>query len=488
MSVDQAVTNLLARLESVAARLEKVEKQLVSGASVATSTSAAVSSSSSGAAGSDFVAPPFVGDYQALIDQFIKPLVSAVNSIGLPELKAQIELVQKAVNSQLAFLNVAAQSKKPTADALQKLLEPTSKLMGEISSIRDKNRPSKQFNHLSAISEGIPALAWVCITPTPGPHVDEARSSSEFYSNKILMEFKGKDENQVAFVHNWNTFLKELRAYIKKYHTTEVTWNPRGVDASAATATTTTTTASAGGPPAPPPGPPPTIHLDNDKTSRPDSNALFSALNKGEGVTTGLKKVTADMKSKNRTDKSSVVPAATTSKPTASRATAAAGAAKKGPARVELVGNKWFIENQDNNRSIEINETAPNQSILIYKCDNSVIKISGKVNNISVDASKKTGIVFHDAISVAELVNCNSIELQVTGKVPSVAIDKCSGVQLFLSAASLEAEIVTSKSSEMNVLIPGATPDADLVEIPIPEQYKSLVRAGKLVTETVHHA
>lgn len=486
MSVDQAITNLLARLETVAARLEKVEKQLASGAS-STSTSASVSSSS----GSDFAAPAWIADYQALIDQFIKPLIQAANTIGLPELKSQIVLLEKAVNSQLAFLNIAAQSKKPAADVFQKLLEPTSKLMGEISAIRDKNRPSKQFNQLSTISEGIPALAWVCITPTPGPHVDEARSASEFYSNKLLMEFKGKDENQVAFVHNWNNFLKELRVYIKKYHTTEITWNPRGGDAGAAStnAPVATTPVSGGAPPPPGPPPPPMTFDEKETSSKPDSNALFAALNKGEGVTTGLKKVTADMKSKNRTDKTSVVPAATTTaKQTAPRTGANAAAAKKGPARLALVGNKWFVENQDNNREIEIKETAPNQSILVYKCDNCVIKIAGKVNNISVDASKKTGIVFHEAISVAELVNCNSIELQITGKVPSVAIDKCSGVQLFLPATSLETEIVTSKSSEMNVLIPGATADADLVEIPIPEQYKSFVRGAKIVTETVHHA
>jgi hypothetical protein len=65
--------------------------------------------------------------------------------------------------------------------------------------------------------------------PTPGPFVDEARASSEFYSNKLLMQYR-KDESaegktQVAWVTAWNTFLKELRAFIKTYHTTDLTWN-----------------------------------------------------------------------------------------------------------------------------------------------------------------------------------------------------------------------------------------------------------------------
>lgn len=67
--------------------------------------------------------------------------------------------------------------------------------------------------------------------PTPGPFVDEARASSEFYSNKLLMQYR-KDQSpeaqtHVAWVTAWNTFLKELRQYIKNYHTTDLSWNPR---------------------------------------------------------------------------------------------------------------------------------------------------------------------------------------------------------------------------------------------------------------------
>jgi len=87
-------------------------------------------------------------------------------------------------------LGVVAASKKPAPEAVGKLVEGTSKLMGEIGTIRDANRKNPQFNHLSTISEGISALGWVMVEPTPVPFVNDARASSEFYSNKILMEFK----------------------------------------------------------------------------------------------------------------------------------------------------------------------------------------------------------------------------------------------------------------------------------------------------------
>jgi len=85
------------------------------------------------------------------------------------------------------------------------------------------------------------------------------------------------------------------------------------------------------------------------------------------------------------------------------------------------------------------------------------------------------------------VVNSRSVEVQVTGKVPSFAVDKTSGCQIYLSKDSLDTEIVTSKSSEMNVLLPSPDPDQDMIEIAIPEQYKTTVRDNKLVTEIVQH-
>ena len=50
---------------------------------------------------------------------------------------------------------------------------------------------------------------------------------------------------------------------------------------------------------------------------------------------------------------------------------------------------------------------------------------------------------------------------------------------MYLNAESVQAEIVTAKSSEMNVMIPKGE---DFVEMAIPEQFKTLIQGGKLVT------
>lgn len=475
-SIDSAIASLVSRLETVTARLESVEKQLASGGGAPAAS----------ASGSEAASSASVQEYEALIDQYIKNFVELSKKLGAPEVVQIAEATLQAVNAQRDFLKVAAACKKPADNVLQNLLKPTTDAVNAVVKIKESNRTSKNPNHLSAVSEGIPALGWVLVSPTPGPHVGDMRGGSEFYSNRILKDFKGKDQTQVDWATAFNTFLKELQAYIKKYHTTGVTWNPRGEDAASFAGSSSSSTSSGSAvppPPGPAPPPPPAVDTSGSaKNSGPDMNNVFAALNKGESVTSGLKKVTDDMKTKNRTDKTSVVPATATKSTGASAAKKAATPAK--PPKFALEGNKWVVEFQVDNKNIVIDNTEAKQTVYIYKCKNSTVQIKGKVNAITFDDCTKTAVVFDTVVSSFEVVNCTSVEVQVTGKVPSFAIDKTSGCQVYISKDSLETEIVTSKSSELNVMFPHGD---DLTEVAVPEQYKSFIRDGKLVTEIVHH-
>jgi adenylyl cyclase-associated protein len=481
--MDSAVQNLVKRLEAVTARLETVEKQIASGAG--SSAPSAAASSGSDASGD---ASPSVSGYDELVATYIKPFVAVTQQIGNDELKAQVALLDKAVQSQRNFLVCAASSKKPDAATLMKLVEPTSKLMQEISALRDKHRANKMFNHLSVLSEGVTCLGWVCVEPTPGPFVNEARGSSEFYSNKLLVEYKKtNDQPQLDWVHHWNSFMKELFNYIKKFHTTGLVWNARGGDAASFKAGSAP--ASGGAPPAAPKGlPPPMPVAAPPPAGAPaaDPSALFAAINKGGAITGGLKKVTKEMKNKYVEGQSSVVPAEVATKKPAAAPKAAAGAQKKGTPKFELQGNKWLVEWQENT-TIDITETEVKQVIYVYKCEKVVVKVNGKINAITVDGCKRTAIVFESAVASCEVVNGTSVEIQCQGKVPSIAVDKSSGVQIFLSKDGLDVEIVTSKSDSLNVLIPDPAGGVDPVEIAVPEQFKTLVKNNRLVTTTVDH-
>jgi len=81
----------------------------------------------------------------------------------------------------------------------------------------------------------------------------------------------------------WVGTLTALQAYVRKHHTTGLVWGKQALSGGAS------------GPPPPPP--PPAFEMsefENMKVSD-DKAQLFAELNKGEDVTKGLKKVTADM-------------------------------------------------------------------------------------------------------------------------------------------------------------------------------------------------
>jgi len=479
MSLESVVNTLLGRLEQVASRLEKIEKQIsVGGASAATS-----------AAGGDTSAS--VAAFDAIVDEHLSGYYAKSAEIG-GVVASQATEFKKLIAAHRHLLEVAAASKKPADADLAKIVQPQNAAGQVVQGMAGDNRPSPLFPNLSTVGEAVGVFMWIAMAPTPVPYINDMIGSSEYHSNKILREQKGKDEKQVAWVHSFNGFLKALAAFVKQHHTTGLVWNPKGGDASAfggaAAAAPAAPAAPAGGPP--PPGPPPPQSADSGAKSSSSSDAsdmsgVFAQLNKGEGVTTGLRKVTADMKSKNRADRSGKIEEKEAPAKAPGRLGVRAAAVPNQPPKLELQGNKWVVEYQTSPVTIQIEEKK--QTVYVYKCTGATIQIQGKFNAITIDSCKKTNVIFDEAISSCEMVNCNGVKVQVSVKVPAVTIDKTSGGVVYLSKDSLDTQIFTSKSDELNVSIPGPSEDVPLLEFPVPEQFLSTIRDGKLHTEMNTH-
>lgn len=93
------------------------------------------------------------------------PLIEYINlskKIG-GDVATHAEAVERAFNAQLAYVTLASTSAQPSPAQQQQLLKPTSDQIQIIQEFREKHRTSPFFNHLSAISESIPALGWVCV-------------------------------------------------------------------------------------------------------------------------------------------------------------------------------------------------------------------------------------------------------------------------------------------------------------------------------------
>lgn len=162
---------------------------------------------------------------------------------------------------------------------------------------------------------------------------------------------------------------------------------------------------------------------------------------------------------------------------------------KKKPARTELEdGNKWIIENHEDNREILIDQTALNHTVHVFGCKNTVIRITGKVNAVAMVNCKKTSLVVDSLVSSLSITSSPSFEVQITGVVPTILIDATDSGQVYLSDACKDTvEIITAKTSAINISVPSGD-DGDYTERAIPEQMKTRVINGKLVTEIVEHA
>ncbi|TRZ25398.1 hypothetical protein HGM15179_001716 [Zosterops borbonicus] len=376
------------------------------------------------------------------------------------DVKTHAEMVRAAFQAQRSFLVLASQCQEPQENEVAMLLKPISEKIQEIQNFRERNRGSKMFNHLSAVSESIPALGWIAVSPKPGPYVKEMNDAATFYTNRVLKDYKNSDTRHVDWVKSYLNIWSELQAYIKEHHTTGLTWSKTGPVASPMSMRSVLTSGSCLSPPPPPPplpGPPPILDTETAKDEGTASrSALFAQLNQGEAITKGLRHVSDDQKThKNPSLRAQGPPVRSPTKSHTPSPTSPKNSPQQSHAPVlELEGKKWRVEYQEDKNDLVINNTELKQVAYIFKCNKSTLQIKGKINSITIDNCKKFGLVFDNVVGILEVINSRDIQIQVMGKVPTISINKTEGCHIYLSEESLDCEIVSAKSSEMNILIP----------------------------------
>lgn len=215
---------------------------------------------------------------------------------------------------------------------------------------------------------------------------------------------------------------------------------------------------------------------------------VFNQLNRGEAVTSGLRKVDKnEMTHKNPSLRAAgTVPSTGNTKSQSTTSTSTTPFSRPArPPKKELDGNKWIIENYENHQSpIEI-RAERQHSVLITRCTSTVIQVVGKGNAISVDSCSRLDVLMDSLVSSVDVVNTKNFRLQVQGKLPAIQLDKVDGATLYLSPDSMDAEIYTSKCTGINITPPVRGDGEDSVELPIPEQIKSYFHNGQLFNEIV---
>lgn len=94
----------------------------------------------------------------------------------------------QAFAAERTYLYVTSKAKKPSPQPPELLTELHTRT-GTVDELRETNRASPLFTHLSAISEGIVALGWIVETK-PVDFVRGILGGAQYYGNKILKDYK----------------------------------------------------------------------------------------------------------------------------------------------------------------------------------------------------------------------------------------------------------------------------------------------------------
>ena len=143
--------------------------------------------------------------------------------------------------------------------------------------------------------------------PAPRDFIESYIGGSDYWANGIRKQYKGVNEDQIAFCNNFKKMLQDLMVYVKEHHTTGselftyyyilfyvcflikgVAWNPRGVDINEFSGASSSST------PSKKEEPKKATTTATSSSSGSDRAGLFASLSKGGEITSGLKTVTKD--------------------------------------------------------------------------------------------------------------------------------------------------------------------------------------------------
>jgi adenylyl cyclase-associated protein len=126
--------------------------------------------------------------------------------------------------------------------------------------------------------------------------------------------------------------------------------------------------------------------------------------------------------------------------------------------------------------------------VYLFACKNTVVQVKGKVNAISMLNCHRTSILLDSVVSQVSITSSPSFTAQILGMCPTLNVEKTDSGNVYLSKECLDTvEIVTGGVSSLNISIPTGE-EGDFEEKPVPEQMKSVIRDGKLVTTIVEHS
>ena len=115
--------------------------------------------------------------FDQIIEEDVVAFVKISEKIG-GLVEEQAKAVKEAFQAERTYLLVATKAKKPDPQPPE-LMTELHRHISSVDDIREANRPSPLFTHLSAVSEGIAALAWI-VEKRPGDFVTDTLGGAQY--------------------------------------------------------------------------------------------------------------------------------------------------------------------------------------------------------------------------------------------------------------------------------------------------------------------
>jgi adenylyl cyclase-associated protein len=403
---------VVARLEAVAAKLEKC----------------GVAGPAPAAADEESEDYPEVIGYDEAFKEPLAKMEAAAKAIG-----QEVVDMSKFVTDMFAAIRrivlVGCRCSKPDNNAQFAVL---TKLSSDSIAALDKMYPKvKNINILKAVNECMTLLTWPTIGASAEQYAIEMTGSVQCYTNKIVREFKGKDENQVQWTQGLVKACQAIPNFINDFEKGGIKFNPRGPKA-----TPEMFQLGAGA----------AAKKEEPKKEEPKKEEPKPAPKPAAGKAALLGGKLAGLGPK-------VAPKTP-------------GVKRMGDLQVQI---EYFTEGAPNLEE----QNLKNEDILnIFACKNTEITIPTKVKAVSILNTERCIISPKDIIGTLELNGVKKTKIYLEGKVNTITCDKCDGLEIYLNKESANLQLIASLSTGINLEYPDPNDEGGYIEHAVPEQIK----------------
>ena len=427
---------VVSRLEAVASKLEKCGV-------------AAPAAADAGEESEDY---PEVQAYDEAFKPAIDQMLESAKAID-GELVEMTQLVANLVLAIRRLVVVGCRCSKPDNNAQFAVI---AELSNQGLEWCDKHFRTKHVNHLKAVHEAMTLFTYPTIGASAEQYAVDMTGSVQCYTNKLLMEYRGKDENQTKWAQGLVKACKAIPTFVNDYEKGGFKFNARGPKATpemfkldagkGAAAAAPAPAAAPAAAPAPAPAP------KKEEPAAPKGPA-------GKAALLGAKLA-------------GIGPKAAPKTPSVKRI----GQSSQVQAEYYTSGSPSFDEVQLKHEDI----------VNIFQCKNSEITIPSKVKAISILNCERCIISPNDVIGTLELNGVKKTKIYIEGTVKTITCDKCDSLEIYLNPQSCGLQLISSLSTGINLEYPDPNEEGNYIEHAVPEQIKVQFNADRKLEHQVY--